>query len=223
MIFVRFIGKHVIINDRIPNFEVCFSIVNQATTIALYQPLLQSIAFRMLGCMQDAEDMVQDTFLKYLSVDTTKIQNTKAYLIRSVTNNCLNHLNSLKQKKKEYLESVKLPEVFDKIDFSHLDLKQELDAAMAVLHKKLGPLERGLFLLREGFDFDYDELQEIFNKKKEHCRQIICRAKEKLSKETEKFSYSFDKEKYFQAVQKACSEGSFDDLLDEIRNQNKDF
>lgn len=189
--------------------------VNQTATIVLYQPLLQSIAFRMLGCMQDAEDMVQDTFLKYLSVDTEKIQNTKAYLIRSVTNNCLNHINSLKQKKKEYLDSVKLPELFEKIDFSHLDFKQEIDAAMTVLHKKLGPLERGLFLLREGFDFDYDELQEIFNKKKEHCRQLVCRAKEKLNREAER-TYAYDAEDYFNAVKKACSEGDFKDLLDEI-------
>mgnify|MGYP001460780501 FL=1 len=105
-------------------------------------------------------------------------------MVKSVTNNCLNHLNSLKEKKKDYLESVKLPDLFEKIDFSHLDLKQELNSALNVLHKKLGPLERGLFVLREGFDFDYDELQHIFNKKKDHCRQLVCRAKEKLSKET---------------------------------------
>lgn len=167
----------------------------------------------MLGCMHDAEDMVQDAFLKYLAVDPSKIQNTKAYLIRTVTNNCLNHLNSLKQKKKEYLESVKMPEIFEKIDFSHLDIKAELDAALKVLHKKLGPLERSLFMLREGFDVEYDELQKIFNKKKDHCRQLVCRAKEKLSKETERFTYSFDSKAYFNAFEKACKEGDFEDLI----------
>lgn len=184
--------------------------------------MLQSIAYRMVGCMHDAEDMVQDAYLKYLSVDPEKIQNTKAYLIRVVTNNCLNHLNSLKQKKKDYLDSVKLPEMFDKIDFSHLDLKQEIQSALDLLHKKLGPLERGLFLLREGFDFDYDELQQIFDKKKDHCRQLVCRAKEKLSKETERFTYSFDSQKYFEAVKKACAEGSFTDLIGHIQDQHKD-
>ncbi|MEQ8471885.1 MAG: sigma-70 family RNA polymerase sigma factor [Marinoscillum sp.] len=196
--------------------------MNPSNTIALYQPMLQSIAYRMVGCMHDAEDMVQDAYLKYLSVDPEKIQNTKAYLIRVVTNNCLNHLNSLKQKKKDYLDSVKLPEMFDKIDFSHLDLKQEIQSALDLLHKKLGPLERGLFLLREGFDFDYDELQQIFDKKKDHCRQLVCRAKEKLSKETERFTYSFDSQKYFEAVKKACAEGSFTDLIGHIQDQHKD-
>merc|ERR1711939_411348 len=88
----------------------------QAKTIALYQPMLQAIAYKMVGCMHDAEDMVQDAFLKYLTVDQEKIVNAKAYLIKSVTNNCLNHLNSLKEKKKDYLESVKLPDLFEKID-----------------------------------------------------------------------------------------------------------
>ena len=186
------------------------------SAITQYQPLLQSIAQRMLGCVHDAEDIVQDTFYKYLTIDTSNIENTKAYLIRSVTNNCLNHLNSLKERKKDYLESIKLPEIFDKVDFSHLDIKQELTSALAVLHKKLGPLERGLFLLREGFDFEYDELQEIFKKKKDHCRQLVCRAKDKLTKEADRFAIEFDVESYFEAINKASKEGDFDQLMDRI-------
>lgn len=190
--------------------------MTQTAAISLYQPLLQSIAYRMVGCMHDAEDIVQDTFLKYLTIDHEKINNTRAYLIRSVTNNCLNHLNSLRQKKKEYLESVKLPDLFERIDFSHLDIKHELEVALDIMHKKLGPLERAVFMLREGFDFDYDELQQIFNKKKEHCRQLVCRAKEKLSKETPKISLSLDKKKFFEAFGKASSQGQFKDLIDHL-------
>ena len=190
--------------------------MNNTVAIATYQPMLQSIAERMVGCMHDAEDIVQDTFYKYLTLDHDKIQNTKAYLIKSVTNNCLNHMASLKEKNKEYLSSIKLPEVFEKVDFSHLDLKHELSAALQVMHKKLGPLERGLFLLREGFDFEYDELQEIFAKKKDHCRQLVCRAKEKLSLETERFNISFDVEAYFEAINKASQDGDFNELMDRI-------
>lgn len=178
--------------------------------------MLHAIATKIVGCVHDAEDIVQDTYLKYLSIDTSNIENTKAYLIRSVTNNCLNHVNSLKEKKKDYIESIKLPVLFEKIDFSHLDLKQELSDALEVLHKKLGPIERGLFLLREGFDFEYDELQVIFNKKKDHCRQLVCRAKEKLTAETEKFNFSFDVDAYFAAINKASKEGNFDELMDRI-------
>lgn len=195
--------------------------MDPSSAINLYQPMLQALAYRMVGCMHDAEDIVQDTFLKYLTIDQSKIENTKAYLIKSVTNNCLNHLNSFKQKKKDYLESVKMPDLFEKIDFSHMDIKHEISAAMQVLHKKLGPLERGIFLLREGFDFEYDELQKIFDKKKDHCRQLVSRAKEKLAKETERFSAStFDVEKYLEAINKASKEGNFDDLMDQIRGKD---
>ncbi len=183
--------------------------------------MLQAIAYRMVGCMHDAEDMVQDAFLKYLSIDQEKVLNTKAYLIRSVTNNCLNHINSLKEKKKEYLESVKLPELFSNMDFGKIDFKVEMDAALKVLHKKLGPLERALFLLREGFDFEYDELQQIFNKKKENCRQMVCRAKEKLAQETDKYTYHFDSAKYFEALQKACKDGNLQDLIDHLNDEQE--
>ncbi len=190
--------------------------MNHAATITLYQPVLKAIALKIVGSIHDAEDIVQDTYLKYLSTDNSQIKNIKAYLIKSVTNRSLNHVNASNQKKKDYLESIKLPELFEKIDFSHLDLKEELTAALNLLHKKLGPLERGLFLLREGFDFEYDELQEIFNKKKDHCRQLVCRAKEKLSKETEKFTFSFDVDKYFEAINKASQKGDFNELMDHI-------
>jgi RNA polymerase sigma-70 factor (ECF subfamily) len=96
-----------------------------------------------------------------------------------------------------------------------------MDAALKVLHKKLGPLERALFLLREGFDFEYDELQQIFNKKKENCRQMVCRAKEKLSQETDKLTYHFDSAKYFEALQKACKDGNFQDLIDHMNDEQE--
>lgn len=114
------------------------------------------------------------------------------------------------------MESVKLPDLFQNIDFSHLDLKHELDVALEVMYKKLGPLERAVFMLREGFDFDYDELQQIFNKKKDHCRQLVCRAKEKLAMETPKISINFDKNSFFEAFRKASSQGQFGDLIDQL-------
>ena len=73
--------------------------MNQAQAITLYQPLLHNIAYNLLRCKADAEDVVQDTFIKWLSIDQAKIQNTKAYLIKAVTNNCLNHISALKRKK----------------------------------------------------------------------------------------------------------------------------
>src|SRR5688572_3049579 len=111
---------------------------------------------RLLRSKADAEDIVQETFIKWLNAEQEKIQNTKAYLIRAVTNNCLNHIQALKKKKEEYLESFHWPEFVEKFkdsDFSH-DVEVELTKAFHVLQHKLEPLERAVYVLKEAFDFD---------------------------------------------------------------------
>jgi RNA polymerase sigma factor (sigma-70 family) len=163
--------------------------MDQSQTIALYQPMLQTIAYNLVRCKQDAEDIVQETFMKWLSAEQHKIQNTKAYLIKAVTNNCLNHLNSIKRKKEEYLDNVSEAFLkFKETNLSHLDIDFDITNALSVVSHKLEPLERAVYLLKEVFDFDYDLLQETLNKKKDHCRQLFCRAKKKLSDETSKIS-----------------------------------
>ena len=165
--------------------------MNQAQAIALYQPILHTIAYNLLKCKADAEDVVQDTLLKWLTIDQTKIDNTKAYLIKSVTNNCLNHLNALKRKKEEYWDSIHLSNLLVKFkdsDIAHFDFEKELAAAYKLVHAKLEPLERAAFLLREVFDLDYPAIQQVLDKKADHCRQLISRAKKKLTEESDKFS-----------------------------------
>lgn len=183
-------------------------------TIALYRPLLYSIAIRMVGCIHDAEDIVQDTFLKYLSVDKTKIENTKAYLVRAVTNNCINHLNAFNQKKKEYIETWQNLEISDIINFDSFDIENEISSALAAIHKKLEPAEKAIFLMREVFDYEYDELQEIFEKKKDHCRQIVSRAREKMSLDKIKFKIDLpNHKKLLESFNNACSFGDPEELI----------
>ena len=195
--------------------------LSPAHTISLYQPILQSIAYNFVRCKQDAEDIVQDTFLKWLSVDHSKIQNTKAYLIASVTNNCLNHINSLKRKKEEYWDNSKLSQViikFKESDFGHLDLQMELSAAFKVLHTKLEPLERAAFLLREVFDFDYDSIQKTLDKKADHCRQLLSRAKKKIDEETSKMHFELPKaDNLMESFKNACSFGEVTTFINELK------
>ncbi len=182
--------------------------LNQAQAITLYQPLLHSIAYNLLRCKADAEDVVQDTFLKWLTIDQTKIRNTKAYLITAVTNNCLNHLNALKRKKEEYWDNLQLSEFFTKFkesDLANIDFEKELSSAFKVLLVKLEPLERAAYLLKEVFDFDYDALQKVLNKKSDHCRQLLSRAKKKLSDESSKIKIEMpDTSLMFESFKKAC-------------------
>lgn len=186
--------------------------------------MLQSIAQRILGSVADAEDIVQDTLLKWLTIDTQTIQNNKAYLIKAVTNNCINHLNSIKKKKDECLESLNPQDLIDKYkeaDFFHFDFENEVSSALAVINKKLEPLEKGIFVLREFFDVEYDELQVAFNKKKDNCRQLFSRAKSKLNQETSKFKTEFSSTGFFESFKLACRQDNPEILIEHINKELK--
>lgn len=182
--------------------------MNQAQVITLYQPLLHRIAYNLLRCKADAEDIVQETFIKWLSIDHTKIENTKAYLVKAVTNNCLNHLQSLKRKKEEYWDSVQLSELmvkFRESDFANMDFEKELSAAFKVIQTKLEPLERAAYLLKEVFNYEYEEIQKVLDKKADHCRQLFSRARKKLEEERGKMKFDLpDTSNLFESFKKAC-------------------
>lgn len=195
--------------------------MTQAQTIALYQPLLYRIAYNLVRSNADAEDIVQETFLRWLTIDHKKIENTKAYLIKAVTNNCLSHLEAIKKKKQEYIDSINASEFVQKlkeVNFSNLDFDIELKAAFKVLQAKLQPLERAVFLLKEVFDFDYDSLQKTLDKKKDHCRQLLARARKKLADETAKVH--FDMPEVSQLMDKFNSE-SISDLISHLKEDIK--
>lgn len=187
-------------------------------TIALYRPPLYALALKIVGSVQDAEDIVQETFLKWLTIDRSRIENTKAYLTRTVVNKCLNHLKTLNKRKNEYIDNIKSSELFERYDFSHLDLSHEVSEALAMLQSKLKPLEKAVFLLREVFDFEYDELQLIVNQRKENCRQLVHRAKEKLAAEKPNFQIQFSEhnKELFDKFKNACSVGNISALVDHL-------
>lgn len=199
------------------NFAVIINQVTQAQTITQYHPMLRSIAIGMVKSKADAEDIVQDTFLKWLSIEKEKINNTQAYLIKSVTNNCINHLQALKRKKLEYLDQINLPELltkFRELDMSQIDLNANIQTALKVIHNKLEPLERAVFVLREVFNFDYEALQEVLEKKKDHCRQLFSRAKKKLAQESLKMNVDWPaKPLWVENFTKACEMGFSNDLI----------
>jgi len=182
--------------------------LNQAQVITLYQPLLHKIAYNLLRCKADAEDIVQETFIKWLSIDQAKIENTKAYLIKAVTNNCLNHIHSLKRKKEEYWDSIQLSELmvkFKESDFANIDFEKELSAAFKVIQTKLEPLERAAYLLKEVFNYEYEEIQKVLDKKADHCRQLFSRARKKLEEEKGKIKFDLpDTSNLFESFKAAC-------------------
>ncbi|MDH5368186.1 MAG: sigma-70 family RNA polymerase sigma factor [Cyclobacteriaceae bacterium] len=195
--------------------------MNQAQAISLYQPVLKSIAFRIVGSLADAEDIVQDTFLKWLSTDQKKIENTKSYLIQAVTNNSINHLNSLKRKKNELLDTINQSQLMEKYresDFAKFDFENEIAAALSVMHKKLEPLEKSIYILREFFDLEYDHLQEIFDKKKDNLRQLFSRAKDKLNQENRKIkSIAVKPIPFLESFKSACNKGQIEQFVQHLK------
>jgi RNA polymerase sigma-70 factor (ECF subfamily) len=178
---------------------------------------------KMLRCKADAEDVVQETFIKWLNSEQEKIRNTKAYLITAVTNNCLNHLKAIRKKKEDYLENFQWPEFVEKFretDFSNIDVEAELNKALHILQEKLEPLERAVYLLKEVFDFDYKSMQHVLDKKQEHCRQLLCRAKKKINDEKKHLNAVFQPKKtaLLEYFDKACDDFNSSGLVSYLRN-----
>ncbi|MEM9324669.1 MAG: sigma factor [Bacteroidota bacterium] len=174
-----------------PTFDDYLYVVNHAQVIVLYQPTLQSIALKMLGSLADAEDIVHDTFLKWMTIDTSRIQNTKAFLIRTVTNKCINFLKGHGQSR----ISGDLTEVEAEMGddqglraVTHFDTENQLAEAWRILHRKLEPAEKAIYVLREAFNIDYDDLQHIVDKSAVNCRKLFSRAKCKVRDEMPKIN-----------------------------------
>ena len=197
--------------------------MNTTEDILSYQPMLRSVALRIVGSIEDAEDIVQDTFEKWFSIDRKDIKNTKAYLIKSVSNNSIKFLTSLRSKISQ--KTFTTEDHFELVDrqeikaFLKFDRDAQLGEAWQVLHKKLEPLEKSIYVMREVFSIEYEELQEIFDKKKDHCRQLFFRAKTKLEQDKIKFKADFTVPKLPMSFKKACEFGSIHEMIDELKRE----
>jgi RNA polymerase sigma-70 factor, ECF subfamily len=194
---------------------------NKTETFLEYKGLLFSMAYNMLGNIDAAEDIVQDTFLKWMEVQEDTVTHRKAFLVKIVTNKCINYLNSARVKREEYI-GIWLPEPLQDYDRDKMHAKVEsyhaLSIGMLVLMEKLTPQERAIFLLKEVFSYDYYELAEIFDKTTDNCRQILKRARENLGKDTRRFEVDMKvHEKILNNFILALSEGNVEDLIDLLK------
>lgn len=186
-----------------------------------YKALLFSMAYNMLGSVDAAEDMIQNTYLKWMEAQAEVVRHPKAYLVKIVTNKCINYMNSARVKREEYV-GVWLPEPLLNYDINNSHVKIEsyhaLSIGILVLLEKLTPQERAIFLLKEIFAYDYNELAEIFDKTEDNCRQILKRAKENLGKDARRFEVDMKvHEKLLNKFMLATSEGSMEDLIEILK------
>jgi RNA polymerase sigma-70 factor (ECF subfamily) len=157
-----------------------------------YRPLMFSIAYRMLGSITEAEDIVQEAYLRYQAASPERIISHKAFLSTVVTRLCLNQLELAKVQREAYIGPW-LPEpALTEIDQRFLpaqqaELHESLSMAFLVLLEQLTPTERAVFLLREVFDYDYAEIAAIVGKAEAACRQQLSRAKKHIAKQRPRF------------------------------------
>lgn len=148
-----------------------------------YKPLLFSIAYRMTGSVADAEDLVQEAFLTYNRVSGEKvIENEKAYLCKIVMNSSIDKLRSAANKREIYVgEWLPEPLVDEGNDPAHTYLmKESISTAYLLLLQQLTEDERATYLLREVFQYSYEEIAGIVEKSSTNCRQIFHRAKKSM-------------------------------------------
>src|SRR5262249_51757038 len=146
---------------------------NAATTFDPLRPKLIRIAYRMLGSVADAEDMVQEAFLRWLDADRDAVREPEAYLRRVVTRLCLDQLKSARHRRETYigpwLPEPVVEEAEDEIDDVTLPLMMALE--------RLSPLERAAFLLHDVFGVNFEEIAETIGREPATCRQLASRAR----------------------------------------------
>jgi RNA polymerase sigma-70 factor (ECF subfamily) len=153
-----------------------------ADPFVLHRSLLFTVAYELLGSAADAEDVLQESWLRWAGVDHDEVRDPRAYLVRIVTRQSLNHLRTVSRRREEYVGEwlpeplLTRPDVADDVE-----LAESLSVAMLTVLETLGPAERAVFVLREVFDLPYDEIADAVGKTPAAVRQIAHRAKDHVA------------------------------------------
>lgn len=179
-----------------------------------YRNLLYPIAFNMLKDAEDAEDLVQETMLKWLSIEHQNIENPKGYLVKTVINKCLNFIRSRKK-----LESNTELEIPQELIADHLPQLIEkgpvLSLSFMMILEKLNPIERAIFILKEVFAYSHKEMADLLGISEENSRQILARAKKHLKAKKVRFAIDTDHhEELYKRFIAVCEGNGLQELLE---------
>lgn len=147
-----------------------------------HRSLLFTVAYEMLGSAADAEDVLQESWLRWADVDQSQVRDPRAYLIRVVTRQALNRLRTLSRSREEYVgEWLPEPLLTTPDVAEDVKLAESVSIAMLTVLETLGPAERAVFVLREVFEMPYGEIAEVIGKSAATVRQIARRAREHVA------------------------------------------
>jgi len=177
-----------------------------------YRPLLFSIAYRMLGSVMDAEDVVQEAYLRWQRA--LEVRSSRAYLSAVVTRLCIDQLRSARTRREQYMGPW-LPEPLPTESAPDaVAVDESLSMAFLVLLESLNPIERAVFLLREVFDYDYAEISHLVDKSEANCRQIARRARQSVTARRPRFERSPEQEeRLVERFVEACTGGDMEGLV----------
>ena len=182
-------------------------------TFETHRPLLFSIAYRMLGSASEAEDVLQDAWLRALQDERCDIRSPRAYLTTIVTRLCIDHLRSAERTRLEY-PGPWLPEPLAAPNQESAELASSLTTAFLVLLEHLTATERAVFLLREVFELDFDEIARSVGKSEANTRQILTRARSRLHDSRPRFTASrHESEEIVRSFRHACVTGNVEELM----------
>jgi RNA polymerase sigma-70 factor (ECF subfamily) len=191
-----------------------------AEDFAALRPLLFSIAYRMLSSVSEAEDLVQDAFVRYeLAVaQQVEIESPKAYLSAVVTRLAIDHLRSARNRRETYVgEWLPEPLLTDASAADPAGCAEQADSlsmAFLVVLERLSPVERAVFLLHDVFAYDYDEIASIVGKSRDNCRQLALRARRHVDEKKPRFEASRrEREQLAERFFAAVGDGNMDELV----------
>lgn len=192
--------------------------MNAEITFQTHRPRLLALAYRLLGSRADAEDVVQDAWLRWANTDTDTIRDAEAWLVTATTRLGLDRLRALKRERLQYIGPW-LPEPLEitlEPDTSTdpaqaFALADEVSVAFLSLLEQLGPEERAAFLLKEAFDHSYQQIGELIGHSEANCRQLVHRAKQRLQAGRPRFQAAPDQHRkllarFMDAAQRGDSE-----------------
>jgi RNA polymerase sigma-70 factor (ECF subfamily) len=149
-----------------------------------HRPRLTRVAYRMLGSVADAEDVVQDAFLRWHTTDRSEIENAEAFLVRVVTRLCLDVLKSSRRKRETYIG----PWLPEPVVESEADLAEDVTLPLLLALERLSPLERAAFLLHDVFGMEFDEVAGAIGRDPAATRQLASRARQHVHEARPRFA-----------------------------------
>src|SRR5579863_7714903 len=181
-----------------------------------HRGLLFTVAYEMLGSAVDAEDVVQETWLRWANVDQADVRDPRAYLVRMVTRQALNRLRTVSRQREDYVgEWLPEPLLTSPDVAEDSELAENVSIAMLTVLETLGPSERAVFVLHEVFESPYDEIAEVLGKTPAAVRQIAHRARKHVAARRPRMQVDqAQQEATLEKFMAAISSGDLQGLLD---------